>query len=67
MSALRNIPAVCRDFSMNILAKRMKNVSYNPESNNSSGISKDKLTYVIYEFTEDKNDVGVRINPTDLY
>ena len=55
MSALRDVPAVSRDFSLGVLSKRMKVANFNSETNNCSGISKDKLSYFAYEFKEDRS------------
>eukprot|EP00828_Plagiopyla_frontata_P008509 TRINITY_DN14247_c0_g1_i3.p1 TRINITY_DN14247_c0_g1~~TRINITY_DN14247_c0_g1_i3.p1 ORF type:complete len:307 (+),score=41.31 TRINITY_DN14247_c0_g1_i3:155-1075(+) len=46
------IPAKSRDFSLFLLGKRYKNIQFNSQLNNSVGIQKDKLKYVIYDFKE---------------
>ena len=49
----KKIPAISRDFSLNFLSKRYKSINFNPVLNNSSGIGRDKIKYVFYDFKED--------------
>jgi len=50
LQAFKKVPVISRDFSMNIYAKRLRNIGFKPELNNSQGIAKDKMKYVVYEF-----------------
>ena len=54
LHAFNEIPAKSRDFSLFLLAKRYKNIQFNSSLNNSIGIQRDKLKYVVYDFKQDE-------------
>lgn len=44
------IPAKSRDISLTLLSKRYQLLNYQPETKAISGISKDKIRYISYDF-----------------
>ena len=50
LSVFKEIPAVSRDFSLLLLGKRYKNIGFKPELNNSSGINRNQIRYISYNF-----------------
>jgi len=50
LEVFSKVPAISRDYSLNIFAKRLRNIGFKSETNNSPGIGKDKIKYTSYEF-----------------
>ena len=44
LQVFKKVPVLSRDFSLNIYAKRLRNIGFKPEMNNSQGIQKRKLS-----------------------
>ena len=59
LQVFSKIPAISRDFSLNIHAKRLKNVGFNAQANNSTGIPKNNIKYMAYEFKPFKSQGAV--------
>ena len=55
LKVFQEVPAISRDFSLLLLGKRYKNIGYKPELNNSSGISKNQMKYIAYNFKKSDN------------
>jgi hypothetical protein len=59
LKVFSKIPAVSRDFSLPLLGKRYKNITFNPTTNNSVGLSRTKIKYIFYDFkNEEKNNIN---------
>lgn len=58
LETFSKIPAVSRDYSLNIFAKRLKSIGFKAESNNSLGIAKDKIKFTSYEFKPTADQVA---------
>lgn len=55
LPVFKNIKAISRDFSLLFLARRLKNVAFTPQLNNSQkGIDKDKIKFVTYDFKQEE-------------
>lgn len=50
LPVFRAVPAISRDFSLIQLGVRFKKIGFKAELNNSTGIAKDKIKYIAYNF-----------------
>lgn len=55
LAVFSEIPAVSRDFSFLMLGKKLKNIGYKFDLNNSEGIKKNSLKYIAYNFKSSEN------------
>jgi hypothetical protein len=58
LDMLRDVGCVGRDHSLPCLLKKYRESGYQPENNNSQGISKDRVKYIFYEFREEGQDLS---------
>ena len=54
LKALQGIPAISRDFSIEMLYQRYKGMEFNKDNNECNPIAKDRMQYFSYEFKKDK-------------
>ena len=50
------VPAISRDFSVQIQVKRLQKIGFNAAANNSNGIKRDGLRYLCYSFKEKEEE-----------
>ena len=52
LDAFKKIPAISRDFSLEMIYQKYRTNEYNAEENTSLGVAKDRMQYYTYEFKE---------------
>lgn len=50
------VPAISRDFSVQIQVKRLQKIGFNAAANNSNGIKRDSMRYLCYSFKEKEEE-----------
>ncbi|KRX09755.1 hypothetical protein PPERSA_02627 [Pseudocohnilembus persalinus] len=56
LKVFKDVPAVARDFSILAQGKRLQAAGFSPSANNSTGIEKDKIKYISYNFKNSQKE-----------